>query len=72
MFFNTFTSENSKKYGPNILLRPVIRNFCLLSQLALLAKTVFPVRNKLPATSVRSKKDNLTAKKTKTLNLIQI
>jgi hypothetical protein len=68
----TFTLENSKKKGPNILLRPRIHSLCLLFRSTLLAKTVFPVRNKLPATSALSKKNYLTAKKTKRFNLIQI
>ena len=45
--FKTFTLENSKKKGPNIFPRPGIRSLCRES--AHLAKTVFSVRNKLPA-----------------------
>ena len=46
-------------------------SFRLLFQSARVAKTVFLVRNKLPATSAPSKKNNnFTAKKTKRFNFI--
>jgi hypothetical protein len=62
LIFKTFTLENSKKKGTNILPRFGIRSLCLLFWLDHLAETVFSFRNKLPDTS---------AKKTKRFNLIQ-
>jgi hypothetical protein len=66
LIFKTFTLENSKKKGQNILPRPGRHSFCLLFRSVHLAKRVFSVQNKLPATSALSKKkNNLTAKKMK-------
>jgi len=56
LIFKTFILENSKEKGPNILHRHGIRSLCLLFRSAHLAKTVFSVRNNLPATSALSKK----------------
>ena len=73
LIFKIFALEITKKKGPNILPRPGIHSLYLLSWSTYLAKTVFSNRNKLPIyiDSVK-KKHNLTQKKTKRLNLIQI
>jgi hypothetical protein len=59
--FKTFSLENSKKKGPNILPRPRIRNLCLLFR----RESAHLAKNKSPVTYI----DSVEKKSIKILNI---